>query len=304
MTKFQYWEPEKGLEEIQANIYNTNNPEQQPATAKQIRERFEGEKNFDPKTVRYAFSDDGKPLAYIQARDYDQVKETHLGYPWALDGCPADVQHRLFDETLEYLKQREIAKKYAIRMNAGIEQKNVLSFFKEKGLQEVSKNYRYNVDLTKLSEQVNDTRFTVRKGTKEDIGLLVDLIKADGRYSDQLSSDAEIEKYFSERVIPADHAILVFDGETLVQATAPLLFTQPGDDEERLILRFHGRRPETAPSAWKPLLIGVAQECLETNYGTDKPLSVYHGSTDPSEELDFTLSLSPAKEVTGYSFGV
>jgi hypothetical protein len=304
MTKFRYWEPDKGLEEIQAKIYNKNNPEQQPATAEQIRERFDSEKTFDPKTVRYAFSDDGEPLAYIQARDYEDLKETHLGYPWALDGCPADVQHKLFDETLEYIKQREIAKDYSIRMNAGIVQKDVLSFFKEKGLQEVSKNYRYNVDLGKLGELENDTHFTYRKGTKEDIGNLVELVKADGRYSGQLSSDEEIEKYFSERVIPADHAILVFDGDRLVQASAPLLFKQPGEEEERLILRFHGRRPDTSPLAWKSLLIGVARECLETNYGTEKPLSVYHGSNDPSEELDFTLSLSPSKEVTGYSFGI
>ncbi|MHA2053071.1 MAG: hypothetical protein ACW99F_05665, partial [Candidatus Hodarchaeales archaeon] len=88
---YKYWEKDAGFEEIQAKVYNENNPDNtNPATAKDIVERFARE-NIDPKTVRYAFTGDDKPLAYIQARDYPEVKETHLGYPWALPDCPETV---------------------------------------------------------------------------------------------------------------------------------------------------------------------------------------------------------------------
>ena len=46
---------------------------------------------------------------------------THLGFPWALPECPEEVQERLFEEMLDYIKTREEAKKYAILMNTAIE---------------------------------------------------------------------------------------------------------------------------------------------------------------------------------------
>ena len=43
-------------------------------------------------------TEDGKMLAYVQARDYPPEKEIHLGYPWAVSDCPEGVQDKLFDE--------------------------------------------------------------------------------------------------------------------------------------------------------------------------------------------------------------
>lgn len=60
----RYYEPNQGLEELQAKIYPENSGH--PATAVQIRERFKVEKR-DLKTVHYALTDDGKPLAYVQS---------------------------------------------------------------------------------------------------------------------------------------------------------------------------------------------------------------------------------------------
>ena len=111
---YKYWKKDAGFEELQAEIYNANNPEQQqPVTAKDIATRFKNEK-IDPKTVRYAFMDD-KAIAYVQARDYEEPKETHLGYPWALTDCPEEVQHKLFDEMLSYIKTRDVG--FDIRVN-------------------------------------------------------------------------------------------------------------------------------------------------------------------------------------------
>jgi len=64
-VNYRFYEPNKGLEEFQAKIFNQAN--NRAVTAKEIRKRYEEEK-IDPKTVRYAFSNDNKPLAYVQAR--------------------------------------------------------------------------------------------------------------------------------------------------------------------------------------------------------------------------------------------
>ena len=48
---YKNWEKDTGLEELQAKIFNTNNPNQpQPVKAADILDRFEREK-IDPKTV-------------------------------------------------------------------------------------------------------------------------------------------------------------------------------------------------------------------------------------------------------------
>ncbi|MHA1969092.1 MAG: hypothetical protein ACW964_14995 [Candidatus Hodarchaeales archaeon] len=59
--RYQKWEPNKGLEEKQAELYNQNNPGPQPVTAQQIIDRYKQEK-IDPKTINYAFSDTGSRL--------------------------------------------------------------------------------------------------------------------------------------------------------------------------------------------------------------------------------------------------
>ena len=97
--KYHFWEKGKGYEEHQAEIYNKNNPGPNPVTAKDIIDRYERE-NIDPKTVMYAFAADGKMLAYIQARDYPEPKQTHIGYPWRVNDCPGEVQDKLFDDML------------------------------------------------------------------------------------------------------------------------------------------------------------------------------------------------------------
>lgn len=304
---YRNWEPNKDLEEFQAKIYNENNPTNQPVTAQQIIERFEREK-IDPKTVRYAFDEEGKPLAYIQARDYKAVEETHLGYPWALENCPKEVQDKLFDEVLEYIKKREIAQKYPILMNASVDNKKVMDFFKGKGLVEKTRGYRYEIDLKEITKsEYTKKDFTTRLATPDDVDLLVDLIKADGRYLGQFGSDKDIADYFKDRVLKdgeekGNKAVLVFKDDTLVMASAPLVLKAPGDDEERLILRFQGFRPGNE-QAYKPLIIEIAKVCVSNKYGTDKPLSVFIGDRD-SEFSTILEAYSPNKVVTGIGFGL
>ncbi|MHA1969090.1 MAG: hypothetical protein ACW964_14985 [Candidatus Hodarchaeales archaeon] len=49
----------------------------------------------------------------------------------------------------------------------------------------------------------------------------MNLLKADGRFSGQFSSDEDIENYFKDRVFKDGHAILIFKDDQLVMASAP-----------------------------------------------------------------------------------
>ncbi|MFX0124160.1 MAG: hypothetical protein ACFFAE_11030 [Candidatus Hodarchaeota archaeon] len=304
---YRYWEPNKGLEELQAKIYNENNPSSRPVTSQQIIERFEREK-IDPKTVKYAFDEEGNLLAYIQARDYESVEETHLGYPWALPNCPKEVQDKLFDEMLEYIKQRDIAKKYAIRMNTSVDNNKIMDFFKGKGLVEKTRGYRYEVDVNEVNKSdYSEKDFSTRLATLNDVDLLVDLVKADGRYVGQFGSDKDISDYFKDRVLKdgeekGNKAVMVFKDDTLVMASAPLVFKAPEDDEERLILRFHAFRGGNE-QAYKPLIINIAKVCVSNNYGTDKPLSTFIGERD-TEFSTILEEYNPNKVLTGIGFGL
>lgn len=299
---YRFWEPSQGLEELQARIYNENNPDYpQPVTAQQIIERFERDK-VDPKMVRYALNEEGKPLAYIQARDYPRINETHLGYPWALPDCPKGVQDKLFDEMLEYIKQRDVTKEKAIRMNAEVQREEIVEFFKKKGLEVKSKAYRYEHDVREIAKKVySEEEFTSRIATLEDVDLLVNLVKTDGRYVEQFSSDEDIANYFRNRVLKDGHAVLIFKDETLVMASAPLIFKLPRE-EERLILRFHAYLSGNE-QAYKPLIINIAKECVTTGYGTDKLLSVPLGPSD-SEFANILEEYNPNKVLAELSFGL
>ena len=93
------------MEELQARIYTEASG--RPASADEIRARYKDQKK-DLKTTRYALTEDGEPLAYVQATDStSQVGKTHISYPWAMPSCPVEVQEKIFDDLLAYLKQRK-----------------------------------------------------------------------------------------------------------------------------------------------------------------------------------------------------
>ncbi|MFX0170344.1 MAG: hypothetical protein ACFE9L_00330 [Candidatus Hodarchaeota archaeon] len=300
-VKYHDWEPNQGFEEKQAEMYNKNNPDnQQPVTAKNIIDRYEREK-IDPKTVQYAFAEDGQLLAYIQARDYPNVEETHIGYPWGAENCPKEVKSKLFDDMLEYIKQRK--KTMTILASAPAENEKIIGFFKEKGLVEKSRGYRYELKLEDISkDEDTDQEYTTRLAAPEDIPLLVDLIKAFGYYTGQFNSDEDIVNYFKDRVFKDGHAILVFKDETLVMASAPLIYKLPNVEGERVILRFLAYLSDNE-SAYKPLLIAIAKECVSTGYGTDKPLSTFIGPRN-STFANILEKYNPTKVVTGFGFGL
>ncbi|MHA1984655.1 MAG: hypothetical protein ACW967_09895, partial [Candidatus Hodarchaeales archaeon] len=149
---YRFYESEAGLEEIQAEIYNTaiKRYDGNPATAEQIKTRYQDE-SFDPKGVRYAFDDQGKPLAYIQTRKTPNL--LYLGYPWAIDpnsSVTKEAQTKLFDEMFEYVKKANPERQIVL----GSVQSNwteVLDFVKKRNFDVRFRNARYSFKVSDLA---------------------------------------------------------------------------------------------------------------------------------------------------------
>ena len=100
---YRNWEPDQGLEDIQAKMYTEVSG--LPASADEIRER---NLRRDPQMTRYALTEDGKPLAYVTSRDSgSEIGRTYIGYPWAMPDCPKEAQEKIFNELMDFLKERE-----------------------------------------------------------------------------------------------------------------------------------------------------------------------------------------------------
>ena len=105
---YKTYKPDKGFEQIQADIYNqaVKKYNGQPVTAEQIAQRI---KTFDPPQdtngLFFAFTKEDKPLSYIQYRFYEKTK-LYIGHAWAVDECPAEVQHAMYKKILDYVKQK------------------------------------------------------------------------------------------------------------------------------------------------------------------------------------------------------
>lgn len=309
---YRHYEPDQDLEEQQAKIYSEASGN--PVTAEDIKARYEREK-IDPKTVQYAFSEDGKMVAYCQARDYPSfgAGETHLGYPWALPDCPAEVQDKLFDDILAHIKQRE--ETLAIRVPAALENENVVAFFRKKGLVEIEWRYSYSIDLdvSQTSKLELDNGFTSRTATEDDIGLLLGLAKSNPEIMSIFSGDDAWIEYFKDRVFAqakdgtrARYPIIVFDGDQTVCASAPLRMEPDGrfvsGDKEKIIFRFQITRPGYV-HAWKTLAIEFAKECLTAGWA-DVPIQANIGFPSNEPLTAVLAATQPDLEAAGIVFGL
>ncbi|MFW9916220.1 MAG: hypothetical protein ACFFGZ_11490 [Candidatus Thorarchaeota archaeon] len=298
---YRYYEPNQGLEEQQAKLYSEISGN--PASGDEIKARYEREK-IDPKTVRYALDKDGKMIAYVQARDYPTVEETHLGYPWALPECPPAVQDKIFDELLAYIKDRKETLK--IRIPVAIENEKGVAFFKKKGLVEAERFYTYSVDLdvTETSKLEIDEAFTCRPAIEDDLELLIELAKTDPNAA--FSDEAQWTEYFKDRVFEqaksgetARYPILIFHKDQLVAASAPLRMQPDGrfvtGDQEKIIFRFQLTRPGFV-HAWQTLAVEIAKECVaagwtdvpllaNTGFSSEAPLTALIAATQSNVEL-------------------
>jgi hypothetical protein len=273
---YRHYEPEQNLEEIRAKIYTTASG--LPATADQIRLQA---LNSDPKLMRFAFTEKDDPLAYISASGSDSQPWTiGMGYPWAVPKCPSNVQEKIFKDLVSYIKSnekiQEITTGVALTSKIADEQ---LRFFREKGFTEKERVFFYalDYDVTEVSgwKLTKDIRsFRSRVATSKDINRLIEVCQSDPNTRNAFPTQEAWESYFTDRVLKDGHAIMVFKGDEVVAASAPLRFKPDGiflrGKEERIIMRFRAVRPGYR-AAWKRLLIELAKETVAAGW-TDLPL--------------------------------
>lgn len=272
------WEQDQKLEEFQAQIFTEISGV--PASADEIRER---NIQRDDKMTRYALTENGEPLAYVTCRDDQGTPgRSYISFPWALQNCPSEVQEKLFDDQLNYIKSRDETKEIrsVFVLNPEIT-KTQFEFMKKKGFEIEEYIFRYHLDykiaeITQWELDESAKQFTSRPASEDDLDLLMEITKADIELGNEWNSEEEMKSYFEDRVLKDGHTILVFDGDKVVAASAALRFKPNGlhllGDEERIVMRFTAVRPEY-PYAWKRIVYEIAKES-ETAGWTDIPLRI------------------------------
>ncbi|MHA1964504.1 MAG: hypothetical protein ACXACG_01455 [Candidatus Thorarchaeota archaeon] len=275
-VKYTVWEPDNGLEDVQAKIFS--HASGIPERAEVIRER-----NLQraPEMTRYALTKEGEPLAYVTARDSSSEEgRTYIGYPWTMPDCPPEAQKKIFKDMMTYLDEREETKEIGTTVIQRSKLRDTqIEFFEKQGFLEDARVFRYIlaldvVETSKLKVSKRAAALKSKVAKEADMDYLVDIFLAEEGLRNQISDEEGIKSYFRDRVLKDGHAVLLFDGDKVVAGTAPLRF-QPNQvrvvgDEERIIMRFTAVRPGYN-YAWSRLLIELAKECKNAGW-TDIPI--------------------------------
>jgi len=279
--RYEFYSPNKGYEEIQANIFNRNT--QRGVSAKDI-ERKITKTRKDPKLLRYAFSEEGKPLAYIQA---SQVSSSvyYLGYPWCIPECPSFVQEKLFIDMLEFLKAKDLDE---IQYWLNASHKEGIAFFESKGFIQQIKGVTYKFNLQDIKDYpLESSKYTTHLATMEDVDLLVEIGTIDKELQQAGLTGEWLKNYFETKVLTDGHCIMVKDEDKIVCASAPLRDPH-GTESNNIILRFTATRPGYE-DVWPYLIVEIAKECIKAEW--DLPLHV--NLEDESKVANFLLPLKP-----------
>jgi len=290
---YKTYEPDQGLEEIQARLFTQGTGIK--VTSEEIKNRIKKERT-NPNFLRYAFSEEGKALAYIQARK-ERSHIYAIGYPWATPNCPSDVQNKLFDDLQNYLLEKNPDElRYWIHNSW----KHVESFFLKKGFKKTFSGFRYEFNVTELSKlDFSLLGFTSRLATHQDLEALIKLAQEDEELGKvpELTEEA-LRSYFTDKVLKDGHCILISDDKgEIVNASAPLRdFPNPEPDDRYMILRFTATRPNYHET-WKLLLVEIAKECIKAGW-IDLPLGVNISENSPHGPVFETLN---PRKVPGYN---
>jgi hypothetical protein len=299
--KYQTFEPNKGFGEIQAKIYTTASG--LPARAEEIEQR---NISRGAEMTRYALTEKGEPLGYITAYDStSEIGRSSIGYPWTMPDAPKEVQTHLFNEMITYLKSREktLEIRTAVVLTSKIADKQ-LAFFKDQGFVEQERVYRFNRDydvkeVSTWKSSKDKGAFTSRKATTKDLQLLIELAQADDYIKQSFPTKEAWTHYFKDRVLQDDHAVLVFENDQAVAASAALRLKPDQQfllgDKERIIMRFTAIRPGYR-HAWKDLLIAIAREAKAAGW-TKIPLRLSFGFTTGDPLATTLTKLQPELEM-------
>ncbi|MFW9919710.1 MAG: hypothetical protein ACFFED_08935 [Candidatus Thorarchaeota archaeon] len=269
--EYKKWESGKGLEEIQAKIYTEVSG--LSARPEQIGPRND-ERGAD--MTHYALTKDGKPLAYITSwKSSSEDGRYGIGYPWALPSCPNEVKMKLFEEQLKYLKSKDDFKILRTAVVTGSKTADAqLEFFEKNGFVETSRALRYNKDYdtslsSKMTVEGKAAKLESRLATEDDVETLIELLHSDPNIRGALPTEDAARSYFKERVLKDGHAVILFDGDKAVAASALLRFEPDGSvvtaDSTRIIHRFVAIRPGYK-FAWERLLVELSKEAVSAGW--------------------------------------
>jgi hypothetical protein len=294
---YKVWEPDQGLEDIQARLFSEASGI--PERAEVIRQR-----NLQraPEMTRYALTEDGEPLAYVTARDSSSGEgRTYIGYPWKMPDCPEEVQLKIFDELLSYLDKREETKEIGTTIITRSRLREVQEeFFTQRGFEEDERIFTYIlpldvVETTKLKVSEKGAALKSKAATEKDIDHLVEIFMAEEGLRNQVANEEAARSYFTERVLQTGHAVLLYDGDKVVASTAPLRFQPDGNrvrgDEERIIMRFTAIRPGYE-YAWTRLLVEMAKACKKAGW-TDVPIQAESWVTGEGAAISGLAEIRP-----------
>ncbi|MDO8056517.1 MAG: hypothetical protein Q6361_06615, partial [Candidatus Hermodarchaeota archaeon] len=99
--------------------------------------------------------------------------------------------------------------------------------------------------------------------TTKDLKYLYEVAQADPVLATQFATEEACESYFKDRVLKDGHAVLLFDKDQIIAASAPLRI-EPDQlfllgDEARFLMRFTAIRQDYQ-YAWKRLVVEIAKE--------------------------------------------
>ncbi|MFW9974892.1 MAG: hypothetical protein ACFFDQ_06490 [Candidatus Thorarchaeota archaeon] len=268
---YKNWSSGQGLENIQARIYTEVSGI--PANAEEIGPRND---TRGSDATRYAFTKDGMPLAYITSLTIPQEPgRVHIGYPWSLPECPTEVKDKLLNDMIAYWKSREDTKRISTSVVLASKTKDAqIEYFEHRGFVKDETAYTYFKDFDvektsalKVSGPAKDLK--CRVANEADLNTLIELTKSDPFMSQAFPNDEAYVPYFKDRVLKDGHAVILFDGDKAVAASAPLLFKPDGrileGNEDRIIMRFTSIRPGYT-HVWNRLLMEVAKQAKSAGW--------------------------------------
>lgn len=288
---YRKFQPNEGLEEIQAEIFVTAQnriPDRdypvppKDEVVKQIKERNENDPP-DVNAFRYALTSDGKPLAYVQSHFMNRFNATEISYPHAMDECPPEVQDKLFKEVLNYIVDRDKDKGDNHQIIAGgvyqSKRKAEITFLKSNGFKVDRKyiTYRYNPENLEFK---GEEKYTLRKGdltNETDLTALIELGRVDETALEAFPEEEQLKRYYGNIQNRPLKTLLIFENELIVAAGAIR-----AEEGQNPMVQFTFYRPGYEP-AWKLLVTKIAKQAYEI---TQKHLS---GTYEADSGTEFNM---------------